>query len=41
MGIVVLAEYEVSQMVLIIDNRQRIELVVPDDVIAFGQCVAC
>ena len=37
MGIVVLAEHEVFQVALSIHQRQRVDLVVPDDVVAVVQ----
>ena len=37
MGLIVLAEHEIAQRAVIAHNGQRIELVVPNDVVRFGE----
>ena len=43
MGVIVLAEYHVNEVLVLVDNRQRIELVIPDDVVCFleGSILRC
>ena len=36
-GIIILAEHQRAQVTVLIDNRKRVDLVVPDDIVAFLQ----